>query len=52
MRRTFLVQNYSFKSAIARYNVVFEDTGPEDVDTLDTNALFTIVGNVELIIMM
>jgi len=52
MRRTFLVQDYYVKRAGPRYDVVFEDTGlgPEDVNTLDTNALLTIVGNAELII--
>jgi hypothetical protein len=50
MKRTLLVQDYYIKRAGPRFDVVFEDTGLDAVNILDTDALLTIVENAQLIV--
>ena len=50
MRRTFLIQDYYVKRAGPRYDVVFEDTGLEVVDVLDTNEVLSMVKEADLIL--
>ena len=52
MRRTFLIQDYYVKRSGPRYDVVFEDTGLDVVETWDTETLLTMVEDAELILNM
>jgi hypothetical protein len=50
MRRTFLVQDYYVKRNGPHYEVVFEDTGLDVVQTLHTNTLLAMVMDAELVV--
>lgn len=49
MRRTFLVKDYYIKRSGPCYNVVFEDTGPNDLNILDPESVLTMVKDAELV---
>jgi hypothetical protein len=52
MRQSFLVQDYYLKRVGPRYDVVFEDTGFDDVQVIDPPTLLAMVGDAELILNM
>jgi hypothetical protein len=49
MRRTFLVEDYYVKRSEPCYDVVFEDTGPDDLNILDPRSVLSMVKDAELV---
>jgi hypothetical protein len=51
MRRTYLIQDYYVKHVGGpRYEVVFEDTGLDDVDTLEVDELLDMIEDSQLFV--
>ena len=49
MRRTFSIQDYYIKRTGPCFDVVFEDTGFDDVQVLEPQSIWTMVKDAELI---
>ena len=51
VRRVFIVNDYSIKQRRGpQYDVIYEDSGPKEVQTIDPETLLEMVAEAELVV--